>query len=169
MTSVWLAEIGRIIQTALLDPESKVEMAFMLVTGFIAFVGVMSKAGDALKITVPESNRSIAVFFITAAAILLAVGACNIWLVPRMENPDISKWLPAVTVVVVLLVVSVPAMCLIQRANYLQGLFSLLMSVVAAALVVLLVHTLFDAVRHKKKEFGRTKSRKDTITDVIAK
>ena len=141
------AAMLNMLKVLLMRPATEMEYLMSLGLGGLAAVLVMSKVGTAMDLKVAEPLRALMALGITLAAVLAALVLVD-------EKVRLTGWVILGVSVVVVLVIGVPAVCLIEKGGYVAGLVTLAMSIVVAAVVVVFVHTGFRAVRGGEKSVG---------------
>ena len=164
----WIEELLKVGLFMLGNPESVVERVIVGLLAAGAFLLVMTKAGDALRLPASETTRSFAILAITLVAGLALIAAVNTFVAPQVGNEATRKVLPIVAAIVVLLGLSAPATCLIQKGSYGHGLAAVAFSVLAAILIVVLVNAGIGAVHHGGAGFDKTRERRDAVDNVIS-
>ena len=167
--NTWILECKKIIRFALGNPSSSVEFIVLAILAAFVFVVIMIKVGDALDIPVPDTKRSIAVLMIGTVGILLVLTAVNFYLMPHITTTGLRACAWIASIIVALLAIAGPAICLIQRASYLSGLSSILLSIGASVIVLLLVRAGFRAVRVGDKGLETTRGRTEIVNEFLSK
>ena len=96
-----------------------------------------------------------------------AVVATRLYLVPALHSSPMLPWLPLVVAVLAIVLLVAPLAKWILSSGYFEAVFSLVLSVAAAVLVVVMVRAGFNAFRHGDKGFDKTQRRRDSINRVI--
>lgn len=132
------ASMEAILRRLLFSPHSNLEFALAGILAGFAFIIALNKVGGALDLGLAHTSRSLPVLLVGLAVELGVLGF--------LSTQKLPPWVMPVAAVAVLLVVVVPLVALLLKGGYLTALFPLLISVAAAAVVALLVHTVFNAV-----------------------
>jgi len=146
-----------------------VEMAVCCVAAVIMSILVLKLTGRAFDFPMAERARSSAVIAICILLAMAAAAAVNIYAVPHIKNLALARWIPAAACVLVLLAAVIPLAMFMLKSNYLQTLVAMLISIGAAAGIVMLVHGLFGMLAEGDKDFKKTKERTDTINQILDK
>jgi len=152
--------VMELVHAVLFNPATSVELGVSALLATIAFVLTLNGIGSALSLPMAQTGRSIVVFVITAAANLGVVAIVNEFFAP-------PGWVLMAAAAVVVLAVAVPAVCLVQKGTYMNGLFAMVISLVAAVVVALAVHTVFGAIGQGGKSVGKELKRKGAIEKAI--
>jgi hypothetical protein len=164
----WKVEMFRIINTALCRPSSPLELTTLALLALITYVLVSRKIGGALEIIMTDILHSLAATAVGVAAVLAVTAAANLYIVPGIGSPALRLSASIVAAALALLAIAVPAVCLIQKGSYLNSLFTILLSIAAALVVVLLVHAGFKAVSSGSGQVGKGVRHKKTLEEAMA-
>jgi hypothetical protein len=164
---IWKAEIMRVIDSLLGHPPSHMEAVVLGTLTLIVFYVALGMVADGFKIPMSYRSRTLVVTAVTLAAMLAAVVASNLYLQPRLSSLDMKHYAPWAAAVLALLVIAVPAMCFLQKANYFQGTVSLLLSIVVAAAIMIILQTGIASVRQGAIGVDAGRKEKDKGVDAV--
>lgn len=144
----------------LLNPASPLEL--MLAAGLAAFVFVLvlNKVGAAFNLALAQTGRSLIVLVVGHAVVLggLAMLATHVKL-PALAIP--------VAAVILMLAVVTPLTCLLLKGSYLSALMALLISMAAAFVMTLFVHTTFAALGKSGDSVGHGRQHRRDLERVM--
>ena len=141
----WLHEVSRLIEVALGNPDSLAKLILLSLGAIAAFVAILGRAGEMMKVTKP-GERAVAVFSSSAGLFVLAWAAFNLHVAPKVSSSGVRATIVVVLAILVLCAVSVPLVCYVQKASYVRGLVSVLVSVVGTMLAIVLMTYVLEAV-----------------------
>lgn len=133
-------EWARIVQICLGNPGSVVLGIVLGILGVAAAGLIVRFVGEVFGCKVVSSGRTVLVLLLTAVALLGAAVLTAALVCPKISHAAVARWLPAVAAAVALLAVVLPLTRLILKAGYFQALFTVGLSLMAAAVVVALVN-----------------------------
>lgn len=162
----WLDALQRVMDFLLGQPGSPLERWLVLALSAVAAILVLAKVGSLLGI--PNTGVGYAFMALAFGVVLVVAGyaAAMIYL-PAWEDPAVRTALLIGIPVVASLALVVPLMCALQKGGYIAGLITWLIGVGVAAVMVLLVSSVFDAVMTGKGEAGKGKARRDEVNRFI--
>jgi hypothetical protein len=161
----WIANLQAVLQLALGNPGSNIELWILIVSAFAIMWGVVGKAGNLLGINNTYPART---FIVTLAGILLsllALAAARMYL-PAWNNPQFKLWILIGVPVAAGLLLVAPFMVLFQKAGYIAAVMTWALSVAGAALVVLLVGALFDSYVSSHRDVEKEKAHKQELEQI---
>lgn len=165
--SAWRVEIIRTWVLWTGNPQTDVKLWAFLFLGVAVLVIAMEKAAKALNATNAGTGRAAAsglggLLLVTALTV-----ASQIYLAPHIEVPLLRKLLPLVAPLLACLAVAAPLCSIVHRFNYMSGLIAVAVSIVAAAVVVLLVGGAIEMLQYGEKEVQRTKGRTEDLNRIL--
>lgn len=169
--NIWTNEALKIIKALLgnAGQASDIEITACFIAAILATVIILRWIGKAFGATMADNGRAFTIVGTGLILALAAVVAINIYLAPMIKNAALLKWAPLVSSGVILIVIVAPLTCLLLKMKYFPAIFASLLSIGAAAGIVILVHSGFAAIKEGDKGFKKTKERTDIVNDVIAK
>lgn len=121
------------------NPRTQFELLLSATLAAMTFVLVLNKVGSALDLKLAETMRSLVVLAVGLTAVLAALGFLSL-------QPGLPRLVIPVAAIVLVLAVVTPLACLLLKGPYLSALFSLLISMAAATVMILFIHTTFSAL-----------------------
>ena len=162
----WIAHLQAILQLALGNPGSKIEMWVLLVgVSFVMMWGIASKAGSLLGIINTRPAQTLLVTLFGVLVSLAALAAAQMYL-PAWNNPEYKLWILIGVPVAVALLLIAPFMGLFQKANYIAAAITWVLTVAGAALVVLLVGAMFDSFASGRRDAEKAKAHKQELEEI---
>ena len=159
----WKQEIIRLIDQAFGNPGSLIELVVLLAISAIVLIFVMYKTGKAMKFTLSEPWRCVAVLITGALFAIIIISAVNIYISPHLSNPIIRKIIPICILALAVLAIATPLSCYLHRSEYFQSLFAIILSIAAAIAVILIIKAGFNAVSSGDKQLQKTKEHKENV------
>jgi hypothetical protein len=135
-----------ILRRILMNPGSTLEFAVAAFLAALTFVLVLNKVGGAFNLALAQTSR--------AAIVLVVSLAVELGALAYLGTLKLPGWSLPVAAVVLVLVVAVPLACLVLKGRYAAALVPMLLSIAAAAVVILFVHTIFNAIGGGGKSVG---------------
>jgi hypothetical protein len=161
----WMANLETVLQGALGNPRSNMEMGVLAAVAFLLMWGILGKVGGLMGINNTRPVQTVVVAVIGILLSFLALAAVQIYL-PDLNDPPYRLWvLIGVPVAVGLLLVA-PFMCLFQKATYLAAIVTWALSVAGAACVVLLGGAMFDSFASGSKNADKEKAHRQEIEQI---
>ena len=133
-----LSEMADLMRFVVGRPSENLEFWALVGIASLTFIMVLSRTGTAMRFPVSDTGRSIMVLILACGGILAVVAAADIYLSHRLPAGMPRLLLQPVAALLALLVVAVPVLCAVQRGNYLSSLFAMVLSLTAAAVMLLL-------------------------------
>jgi hypothetical protein len=162
----WIANLQAVLQLALGHPGSNIEMWILVIGAFAMMWGIVGKAGNLLGIDNTQPALTFTVTLVGTLLSLLALAAARMYL-PAWSNPQFHWWILIGVPVAVGFLLVAPLMGLLQKAGYFAAVMSWALSVASAALVILLIGTLFDSFMSGSHSAGRGNAHKKQIEQMI--
>ncbi len=163
---LWRTETTRIVTQLLGNPDSTPELVFILAVVVLTATMVMNRAAAAMGARDSNLPKALTVVAIAIVITLVALIPCQIHFMIKVPSPT-SRFLVSVAVCLFALgAIAIPAATFILRINYLQALFSVILTVAAAVFIVFLVNAGIDAVRHGGSSMGKARSHKDAVNEL---
>ena len=158
-----------ILQTLALHPSSPLVMyatiAFSVVAAWLGF----TKTIAALKVPMSEGFRPVLSLLALVLIGLLAATLTNAYGSPRASSAALSKFLPLIVAVIMLLAVAIPLACFLMKSRYGQTLSAFIVPLIAATIVVFLAKGITGAVKQGGTGFSKTKDRTEGVEEMLAK
>ncbi|OGV66672.1 MAG: hypothetical protein A2283_08415 [Lentisphaerae bacterium RIFOXYA12_FULL_48_11] len=169
--NIWTNEALKIIKLLLGNSgqASDIEIAVCLAAAIFSAMIVLRWIGKAFGATMADNGRALTVVGTGLLLALAAVIAFNIYLAPTIKNALLIKWAPIASSSIILIAIVAPMTCLLLKMKYFPAIFASLLSIGAAAGIVILVHGGFGAIKEGDKGFKKTKERTETVNDLITK
>ncbi|MDA0577272.1 MAG: hypothetical protein O3B24_04145 [Verrucomicrobia bacterium] len=136
------------LHTLLFNPATHFEYVVSSALGAFTFALVMNTVGSSMGLKVSDTLRSFAVLAITLIVGLAAASMAR-------QQFHAGGWVLWGAALLAVLAIAVPSTCLIQKGSYVQSLVSLVISLAAALVIVLLLHTVFGALRGGETSIGQ--------------
>ena len=163
--SEWIANLQSVLQFALGNPNSKMEMGVLAALAFLLLWVILGKAGGLLGINNTRPVQTIIVAVIGLLLSFVALAAVQIYL-PDFNNPPYRLWVLIGVPVAVGLFLVAPFMCLFQKAMYISAVMTWALGVAGAAMVVLLVGSMFDSFVHGSRGADKGKAHRQEIEQI---
>jgi len=169
--NIWTSELQNIIKLLFgnAGKATDIEIAVCAVAAVILAIFALKWAGNSFGFAMADRGRSTAVIAVWILLALAATAAINIYAAPLIKNPALVKWIPVAACALILLILIVPLAMVLLKSKYLQTLLAMLISIGAAAGIVLLVHGALGMASQGGKDFKKTKERTDSINEIIGK
>jgi hypothetical protein len=164
--NAWLGQINQIVNMFLGNPAAPWMRWVLIVLGVLTLVAVLGKVGEAFRIPNISTVYSLTAAVVGIGLTLAVLTAAALYL-PAWKDAAIQRWMLIGVPVVVSVIVVVPLMCMLQRANFMASLVTWAIGVAAMAAVVLLVGAIFKAFLSGDRDFNRGKLRKQEIEQLI--
>lgn len=168
MISEWIREAQHIVRETIgCIASGTMEYHLLIALALIAFLFAMFNVSSAMGSRMATPLR---VFTASAAALLLVMAAAiatRLYIIPSLHSSPMTAHLPLIIAGLVLLVCAAPLAKWILAAGYFEAVFALVLSVAAAALVVVMTHAAFNAFHEGDREFEKTHERRDSINRII--
>ena len=158
----WIANLQAVLQLALGNPASNIEMWILIGGAFAMMWGIVGKAGNLLGI---DNTGPAQTFVVTLVGILLslsALAAAQMYL-PAWNHPQYKLWILIGVPAAVGLLLVAPFMGLFQKAGYIAAVMTWALSVAGAVLVVLLVGAMFDSFASGRRDAEKEKAHKQEL------
>lgn len=152
-----LPELGRIFKASMGNPESTIMLVVCAILAIVAAGVVLKLVAEPFGCKMVNANRVMLLLGVVVVLAFVAAVVTGAFVVPRMAASAVAPWLPLIVAVVIVLAGAVPLGCLILKAGYFQALFSLLLSMAAAAALVTAAHYGMGAVKAGGKSIERSK------------
>ncbi len=167
MFADWIAEGGQIVRELIGATGSGTEYNVLLGVAIFGFVFALFNISAAMGSTMATPLRVLGVAVVGAALVMGAAVATRLYLAPILRASPMLPWLPLVLAVLVLLLLVAPLAKSILSSGYFEAVFALMLSMAAAAAVVVMARAGFNAFREGDKGFDKTHRRRDSINRVI--
>ena len=159
-----LRESLRLLNAALGDPGDFTRLLMLLVLASAVLLLSMRKMGEVLR--VPEPDKGVVAIFLVSLVLMLFLGGVyRVHLAAQVPDPQFRRYIPLVIAAAVFLLVSLPAVCLIQRATVISGLIAMVTSLVVTWLVVLAASAVINAWWAGKRELDKSDGRAESFSD----
>lgn len=162
----WMTSAEQVGRLLLGNPGSAVQLGVLLVLGVLTLLFVLGKAGSAFGISNTSFWHSLVVGVLGIVLVVVAMVAVKLY-VPLWETASLRVWLLVGAGVIVSLALIVPLMCMLQKAGYFAALFTWLVSVAAAALVIAMVGAAFNAVSSGKRSAEQGREHKKQVESLL--
>ena len=116
------------------------------------------------------SIKKRTVFLLTTVIVVSAsfpVNQLQAKVIPNLNPSPMLRWLPLVVTGMVLLICVAPLAKWLLSAGYFEAVVALVLSGAAVALLIVLGHAGFNALRTGDKGFNKTQHRRDDINQII--
>lgn len=167
MLTVWLDEGAQIIRELIGSVGSGTEYNVLLGLAIVGLLFALFNISAAMGSTMATPLRVTGVAVIGGVAVMAAVVATRLYLVPALRSSPMLPWLPVIVAGLVTLLIVAPLAKWLLASGYFEAIFALVLSVAAAALVVVMTRAAFNAFRHGDKGFDKTHRRRDSVNRII--
>jgi len=167
MLALWISEAEQIIRELIGTVGSSTEYNVLLGLAIVGFLFALFNISAAMGSTMATPLRVFAVAVVGGYLVMGAVIATRLYLVPSLHSSPMLPWLPLIVAGLVTVLIVAPLAKWILSSGYFEAVFALVLSVAAAALVVVMARAGFNAFRHGDKGFNKTQRRRDGINRVI--
>jgi len=167
MLALWIREAEQVLREMIGSVGSGTEYNVLLGLAILGFLFALFNISAAMGSTMSTPLRIVAVGVVGGYLVMAAVVATRLYLVPALHSSPMLPWLPLIVAGVVTLLLVAPLAKWILQSGYFEAVFALVLSVAAAALVVVMTRAGFNAFRHGDKGFDKTHRRRDSINRVI--
>lgn len=165
--SNWLYEAEHMLFVLMGSFDSTTTHYVVLGVALLVMLFTLIKVAGASGATMASLPRALAVVVLGFALTLGAAIATKLYLLPQVPANEVTRWLPVVAAVVTLLVIVTPLCSRITISGYFEAIFALALSLVAAALVVVLAHAGMQAFKSGDEGFMKTRERTERIDNLI--
>ena len=162
----WITALEQMVTLVLGNPSTPMEQGAIAGLSFLALVIVISRAGSAFGIPNTGMAHSIIVGVLGVAAGLLATVVATFY-VPQWSNSELRIWILVGAVAIASVVVIVPLMCLLQKASYMAGLLTWLVSLGAAALVIFMLGAGINAFSAGERNAAKGGEHNAAVNEVL--
>ncbi|MDP6522700.1 MAG: hypothetical protein QGI24_01530 [Kiritimatiellia bacterium] len=158
---LWQKKAMEALDIILGSPASTQELASLCLVAAIAFVIVLDRLASLMSFPIKGTAFAALVFIVGAFGVLLFAAAAMIYVEPMafVKSAGLAPFLPFLAALLSIPIVMTPVLWLVHRAKFGQGLTAALLSVAAAAIIVLLTVGIIGAFRSGDKDFNRTRDR----------
>lgn len=158
---IWQRKAMEALDIILGNPASVQEMAALCLVAAIAFIIVLDRLASLMSFPVKGTAFALLVFVVGALGMLLFAAAAMIYVEPMafVKNAGLAPFLPFVGALLSVPIVMTPVLWIVHRTKFGQGLTASLLSVAAAAILVLLTVGIIGAFRSGDKDFNKTRDR----------
>lgn len=163
----WMAELDQLLRLVLGKPSSVLEQGAIVVVAALALLWVLSRAGSAFGMSNTSVFHGVVAGVVGVAVVLAAMTAARVY-APADAGSAAVIWIMIGAGLAASVVVVVPFMCFLQKSGYFPSLLTWLVSVGAAAAMVVLVGAAFDLVSSGEKSADKTRERRDTIENMMS-
>ncbi|MDI6775399.1 MAG: hypothetical protein QME60_08440 [Verrucomicrobiota bacterium] len=153
------AELVRVVQVSLGQHGSTALAVVLGVLALLAAALVVNFVGEIFGCKLVNSSRASLVVLATAVVLLGAAALIGVYMCSRISSAAAARWLPLTAAVVAFLAVVLPLARLILKAGYFQALFTMGLSLAAAAALVAVVNA----------AIGMTKAGESSVGDSIGR
>jgi len=145
--SGWVHTFWEVVRFLLGNPNTGVEFGVVLTLSMFVCVVTVSKVGGVMGVANTGLVGTLLSVLLAVCVSVVAAVAVKLLIVPVFDFPGGPRVLLIVTSVAALLVFGLPLYCIFQRSSYFVGIAVWVIGLVATALVVVLCHTVVDAVQ----------------------
>ena len=156
-----------ILQTLTLNPSSPLVMYATIAFSVIAAWFGFTKTIAALKVPMNEGFRPVMSLVAFVAICLLSATLTKAYGSPRVSSAALSKFLPLIVAVIVLLAAAIPIACFLMKSRYGQTLSAFIVPLIAVAIVVFLAKGITGAVKSGGKGFSKTQDRTEGVDQLL--
>ena len=167
MFAEWIAEGGQIVRELIGATGSGTEYNVLLGIAIVGFLFALFNISAAMGSTMATPLRVLAVAVVGGYLVMGAAVATRLYLVPNLHSSPMLPWLPVIVAGLVTVLLVAPLAKWILSSGYFEAVLSLVLSVAAVVLVVLVTRAAFNAFREGDKGFDKTHRRRDSINSVI--
>jgi hypothetical protein len=151
------------------NARSTPEMIIAFALACIACVITIQKTGQTLKFAMPETGRTLAVIALGSIVLLASVVSMKLYLVPHLQSNVLKIVIPSIIAFSAFLAIVVPFACFMLKSRYFQTIFSILLGIVMAAILIFLTRGVCDAARKMAENFSKTKGRTESTNIMLEK
>lgn len=167
MITMWVNEAGQVMRALIGSVESPAEYNVLLAAAALGFVFALFNISAAMGSTMSTVPRVLGVAVLGGYLLMITVVAARLYLVPNLHAVPMLPWLPWIAAGLVLLALVAPIAKVLLSSGYFEAVLSVVLSIAAAALVVILVQAGFNAFREGDKGFNKTNRRRNIINNMI--
>lgn len=157
----WKSEIPLVLNAALGMPETTVESVVLSIVTLLVGLIVMLNTGDKMGLTNMSVPRALVSIVILVGLAVVAAVALRLYAVDSLPR-ELQGWSVTGILVMMYLIAMVPILCAVYRANYVDVLIPVSVSVLAAVAVLMVTQAAFSGLRSGGVSFGKIKDRTGT-------
>jgi len=157
----WIQVFLNVVDSLLKHPGIPLEKWALIIPGCLFFLWVYVRTGRAFGIPRSGGFRGVFTAVLGLALVLAAMTAVSLYF------PMIGPWLWFGVPVIVSLMVVIPLVCLIQRAEFMAAFMTWLISVAALTALILLISAGFDAFSSGRAQAEKSKVHKQELEQLI--
>lgn len=148
------------------NPQTTLELIAMVVVGILGLIIGIRVIGSLLGCAMADWGRGTGAVLVTTGLLLSALIAVNLYVLPSVSQAALKYTILGASLVIVFLGAAVPLSRLIIRGKYTQVLFTLLLSITAAAALMMVTRAGFHTARAGEKGINKAKIRNEKISDM---
>ncbi|MBT3294087.1 MAG: hypothetical protein HN919_12090 [Verrucomicrobia bacterium] len=167
MMAQWIHEAALIVRELIGSCGSTTEYNVLLGLAVAGLLFGLFNISAAMGATMSTPLRVTLVSVLGGLLVMAAVVAVRLYLIPNLTPSPMLRWLPLVVSGMVLLLCVAPLAKWLLSAGYFEAVFALVLSCAAVALLIVLGHAGFNALRTGDKGFNKTQHRRDSINQII--
>lgn len=161
-------EIKRLVLVVLQHPDTHEVQTVVAVAALLMLVLLVTKVGNLFNFPLSSSGRSVVLIAVNGVLIAAAAAVVDVYVGPKIPSAAMVTWLPLVTAIAVLLVVTAPMMMLIQKARYVSAVICLVLSIGGGVATVTLTRSVLQAFSQSNTQFEKSRdSKKSELNDVM--
>ncbi len=149
-------------------PQHSGELLVLSLVALVSCVVAMKIAASVFGFTVASPGRVATTCAVSAALLLAIVAALRAYCLTDAGD-SVRLWVQIGVAIVVILAAIVPLMCFVMKGNYVSGLLALGSSLIATALVVLVVRSAWHSVATSRESLSKPRGVRDGIVDEYGK
>jgi hypothetical protein len=167
MMTLWTQEAAQVIRELIGSVGSTTEYNVLVGMAVAGLLFGLFNISAAMGATMSTPLRVAIVALVGGLLVMVAIVAMRLYLIPNLNPSPMLRWLPLIVTGMVLLICVAPLAKWLLSAGYFEAVVALVLSGAAVALLIVLGHAGFNALRTGDKGFNKTKHRRDNINQII--
>ncbi len=167
MMAQWTQEAALVIKALIGSVGSTTEYNVLVGVAVAGLLFGLFNISAAMGATMSTPLRVVIVALVGGLLVMVAIVAMRLYLIPNLNPSPMLRWLPLVVTAMVLLICVAPLAKWLLSAGYFEAVVALVLSGAAVALLIVLGHAGFNALRTGDKGFNKTQHRRDDINQII--
>lgn len=162
------AEMIRLLKVLEQDTSSTAEYLSIWSLAFVVGVLTIVVIGKGMRSAMAYSYpRALVIGSIFFASILSGMAAINLYLLPRISNPNIEKTVSVIILLGIILVVVAPVCRWLHKTKYSSALFTVSIALISSIVAIFIVRSGFNAARTGKASAVKSKAQTESVSNII--
>lgn len=165
--NTWPHEVQRLVLDLVGPTAAPYEAPIIIILAVVACAFVLRYSAAASGAVMATFTRTVILMVVASAILLAAVIALRLYVIPRLHESPMVRWLPYVACVMLLFIAVLPLAAWLLASRFFESVLPIVLGVLAAVAISFVARYAMGALRTGDAELLKTRDRRDSLNQVM--